>query len=218
MARSIEELESAWRAALEQENAATVEALVREILTEHAETSLASELRYNRGVLTLTEGEGFGNERLARALEEFKAGAASGEKAGEKAEPWRSLNRTQIAACLARLGNIPDAVKELKAVSDYRPRSTAGLGALTLLAELLEDDKPREAKRYATQKISYARALVRETKETPEWNQMRLLLALELLGSEYAKEGEKLMQELGGMSQDELGEDLYEEVQAHLQG
>ena len=218
MARNIEDLEKLWREIAAKEEPSNmelqqVEEVVREILTEYPLSALACELRYQRGIYTLREEEGIGSERLARALVEFREGINAADKLGDKAEPWRSLNRTQIAVCLGRLGNVKDATTELKTVSNYRPRSVMGLGALTLLVDLLKEDFPRDAKRYNNQKLSYVRALVRENKESPELPYFRLLLAEELLVSEYADEGRRLMQELASLSADVLGEDLYAEIQ-----
>ena len=216
MSRSIDELEVLWRAAMEQEDAGAVEALVREILVEHPHTVLSSEIRYHRGVSALTEGEGYGHQRLARAQSEFEEGAKAGDKVGTEAEPWRSLNHTQLGSCMARLGNQMEAAKEFKAVADVRPRSVLGLGALSLLANMLRENSPRDARRYDSARISYARALVREHKEAPDLPYYQFLLAQELLDSEYASEGLKLLKSLGTMTADQLGEELFAILQEQL--
>lgn len=216
MGRSLEELETTFRQAIEEDNASILERVVREVLNDHPETALSSEIRYQRGVLALTWSEGDGSQRLAKAQAEFDAGMRAAETVGETAEPWRTLNRTQLATCLVRLGNTEGATAHLETVSKYRPRTTNGLGALALLAQILRKaDKTREAKRYDTQRLSYARALVRENKESPQLNEMRFLLAQQLLDSEYAKEGERLLQELAAL--EGLEPELQESVQDQLQ-
>lgn len=219
MSRSIEELEAEWRLAIEQENPSLIETLVVEILREHPQTTLASEIRYQRGTFILTEGEGTGMERLARAIGEFEEGTKAGEAIGESSEPWRSLNRTQYAICMARRGNTDAAHVELKKVTAYRPRHVLGLGAMSLLYQILsEAGKEREAKRYNSQRISYARALVRESKDTDSHYMMQFLLSQELLDSEYAQEGQKLLSELAQLDANTLGQELYEDIQAQLNG
>lgn len=214
MGRSIEEVEVQWRTAMEQEQADIVTQLVPEILRDHQSTALACELRYNRGQLTLLEGEGYGSERLAKAIAEFREGVKSGEAVGADAEPWRSLCRSQLGACTARMGNLKGAVEELQKASAYRPRSVAGLGALSLLAELVRQEDPRGAKRYDTQRLSYARALVRDNEGSAEAPYFKFLLAQELLDTPaYAREGKKLLEALASMTEDELGTELFQEVQ-----
>ncbi len=214
MSNDIQNLEAQWSQALANEDTAQVETLVQVILREHPNTPLASELRYKRGLLTLTEGEGIGSERLARALNEFRAGLEGATAVGPEAEPWRSLNHTQIGICLARRNNIDGAIRELQQVAAYRPRTALGLGALALMTEVLEDaGRERDAKRYRTQRLSFARALVRENPESPELNSFKFLLAQELLDSTYDKEGQQLLEELSTMGEATLGEDLYQEIQ-----
>ncbi len=221
MPRTIEELEAHLRELSNKENPTredldAVESIVKEVLTEYSDSIFASELRFQRGIYTLQEGEGYGHERLARALTEFREGLKAADKWGDKAEPWRSLNRTQVGVCLGRLGNIKDATTELKMVADVRPRSVLGYGALALLVELLKEDYPRDAKRYSNQKLSYARALVRENKESPDYPYFQLILAQELLGTEYAEEGHRLMQELSHLTPEQIDEELYHEIQEQL--
>lgn len=215
MSNDIQTLEAQWDEALANEDVATVEKLVQVILREHPNTPLACELRYKRGLLTLTEGEGIGSERLAKALNEFRVGLEGAQAVGPDSEPWRSLNHTQIGICLARRNNIDGAVKELQQVVNYRPRSSMGLGALALITEILEKDgREREAKRFKTQRLSFARALVRENPESPELNSYKFILAQELLDSTYNKEGQQLLEELSGMDEETLGTELFHEIQA----
>jgi hypothetical protein len=213
----IEMLEEQWRKAIAEEAPESVENIVREVLREHPKTALASEIRYKRGVLQLTEGVGLGSERLARALHEFEEGARSADVVGAEAEPWRSLNRTQIAACLARRHNFDAAIQELKKVAEYRPHNIAGLGALSLLVKLLlENNRVIEAKRFRTQRLSYARTIVRENADSPEINLMKFLLAQELLDSPYKDEGQQLLRELSALAEEDLGPELYEEIQSFM--
>jgi hypothetical protein len=104
----------------------------------------------------------------------------------------------------------------LKIVADVRPRSVLGLGALSLLSTMLREHSPRDAKKYDSQRISYARALVREHKESNDLPYYRFLLAQELLDSEYASEGLKLLKALGTLSEHELGEGLFQILQEQL--
>jgi hypothetical protein len=218
MARTIDQIREEWQRALDAEDEPTVEALVREVLSEHKKTALAAEIRYHRGVITLMEGEGFGNERLGRALGEFRVGIEAAEALGPEAEPWRSLNRTQAGICLARVGNLKGAAEELLKVASYRPRSPMGLGALSNLVDLyLEHKQDRDARRIGTQKLSYARALHRDAAETPEEPYMRYLLAVELLDSAYQAEGRKILQELHATGREALGEELFDEVHESLE-
>lgn len=218
MSNDITDIESRWRAAIESEDTYQITQLVPEILKHHSGTALASELRYNRGVITLTEGEGTGSERLVRALSEFTEGLKSAEQVGANAEPWRTLNHTQIAACLARRNNINGAVEELKRVIAYKPKSPLGLGAYVLLTEVLEKSgRERELNRFRTQRISYARALVRENEGSPEIYNYRFLLAQELLSSTFAKQGQQMLDELLSIDEETLGEDLFGEIRAFIQ-
>ncbi|MCK6508908.1 hypothetical protein L6R29_02930 [Myxococcota bacterium] len=217
MSTPMAELEARWQEAVEREDSAKIEALVREVLRQHPETALASQIRYQRGVINLTEGEGFGSERLARAMSEFDLGAKAGEKVGEGSEPWRSLNRTQLGACKARLGNIEGASSDLQAVVAYRPRSVAGLGALGLLSKILREDKrERDAARFDTQRISYARALVRENPDPNQAHELRFVLAQELLDSNASDEAREILHELKALGADALGEELYADVMTAL--
>lgn len=217
MSNAMQELEAQWNAAVEAEDATQVEQLVRTILRQHPLSPLASEIRYKRGVLNLTEGEGLGSERLARAVHEFREGLKAGEAAGQAAEPWRSLNRTQLGVCLARRNNIDGALQELQAVASYRPHSTTGLGALMLITEILEsNNREREAKRFHTQRLTYARALVRENEDADDIHALRFLLAQELLDSPYRNQGEALLQELAALDEETLGTELYTEMQEFI--
>lgn len=211
-----ERLQERWQAALAQENTSQVEELVRLVLRQYPNTALASEIRYKRGVLILTEGEGIGSERMAKALHEFREGLKAGEEVGPTAEPWRSLNRTQLAVCLAKRNNIQGAVQELLAVANYHPPTVTGLGALTLLQQILEaNQQEREAKRYKTQRLSYTRSLVQENEHSPEIHTLRFLLAQELLDSVYADEGEEILQSLLNLDQNTLGTELYEDIREY---
>ncbi len=218
MSQDITALQAQWNDAIEAEDSYRIENLVREILTEHAETTLACEIRYKRGVITLTEGEGFGSERLARALNEFTQGLKSGVAVGPEAEPWRSLNHTQLAVCHARRNNIDGALEELKTITTYKPKNTVGLGAFLLMAQILEaNGREQEAKRLQSRRLSYARSLVRENAESEDIHNFRFLLAQELLSSTYAKEGQELLEELYALDVETLGEDLYEDLQEFRQ-
>ena len=212
MNEQMEAMEARWRDALEREDTVVVEEMVRDILRNHPKSALASQIRYQRGVLALTAGEGRGSERLAKAMAEFDLGVRAGEAAGAAAEPWRSLNRTQLATCNARLGNTKAAVEGLREVAEYQPRSVAGLGALGILVKILQqDNNPREASRYSTQRISYARALVREAKDASpeEMHQLRLILAQELLDSPYTKEGLEILEDLKALGEEVVGRETY---------
>jgi|GEM_PF-1756122 len=214
MARPIEDIEKQWRQALEEENAKEIASLAPEILKDHTQSALACELYFHRGNNVLVSGEGFGTERLARAINEFKAGSEIGAQLGEAAEPWRSLTRSQLGTCLYKLGNIQGAIAELKAVADYRPRSSSGMGALHMLTEFLQEDYPRDAKRYEAQKLSYIRAMIRESTEPSQTHFLKYILAQELLANpSQAFEGKKLIKELATLTEDELGEDLFGDVQ-----
>jgi hypothetical protein len=213
--RPIAELETEWRDAIEQEVEAKVERLTKEILREHPLTTLAAEIRYHRGIITLMEGDGTGMERLARALGEFEQGIKATNRLGEEAEPWRTLLHAQFGVCMARRGNPEAAEAELKTILAFRPRNTAALGAASVITQILEEaGKEREAKRYRTQRLSYARALVREHTEGPEHHFMQFLLAQELLESEYAAEGQSLLDSLQQLDLETLGEELYQDIQA----
>lgn len=212
--RSIEALEAEWRQAVSEEKTSQVEALVKEILTKYPMTALASEIRYKRGILTLTEGEGHGSERLAKAMAEFELGAKAADSAGEAAEPWRSLLRSQLGACKSRLGNLAGATQEWVAAGNYRPRSAVGLGALGLLSKVHRESGSKDAGKYDTQRLSYARALVREGTQVPTEMQYfyKFLLAQELLDSPQAQEGESLLQELKSAGEAGLGVPLYADL------
>jgi hypothetical protein len=213
----MEELEPLWRQAIQREDVALVEQLTREILLEHQHSPLACELRYQRGTLALTEGEGIGQQRLNRAMVEFNAGIEAGERSGPAAEPWRSLNKSMRASCLARVGNLDGATEELVALTREYPKSITGFGALCLLERLWAEEKPEDAKRYANQRISYARALVRQTKDTNEFHSMRFLLAQQLLdNAQYRTEGINLLESLSQEAPETLGEELQQEVLQHL--
>ncbi|MCB9641273.1 MAG: hypothetical protein H6728_12295 [Myxococcales bacterium] len=208
-------LETRWQEAVEREDVGQVESLVREILQQHPDSALASQIRYQRGVLALMEGEGHGSERLAKAMSEFGLGSKAGEAAGDASEPWRSLNLAQLGACKARLGNIEEASRDLQAVAAYRPRTVAGIGALGTLARVLRDnDREREASRFDTQRISYARGLVRDNKDADPatLHELRFVLAQELLDSNYASEGVEILQELKALGATGLGEEMYADV------
>ena len=210
----IAQIKARWRKAVEEENSSLVETLVKEILTQHGMTALAAEIRYNRGVLNLTWGDGHGSERLAKAMAEFELGAKAADSVGESAEPWRSLLRSQLGACKSRLGNLAGATQELLAVGAYRPRTAAGLGALSLLTKLHKEAASKEAGKYETQRLSYARALVREnTGLPPETLRFyQFLLAQELLDSSFASEGEEILRELRGLGEATLGQEMYADV------
>ena len=81
---------------------------------------------------------------------------------------------------------------------------------------MLRENSPRDARRYDSARISYARALVREHKEAPDLPYYQFLLAQELLDSEYASEGLKLLKSLGTMTADQLGEELFAILQEQL--
>lgn len=214
MARSIEEVEAEWRAAVDQEEISTVARLVRELLTEHPNTALSCELRYQRGLLTLTEGEGTGMERIARAQAEFEEGVKAGEQSTQHAEPWLTLNRTQLAVCKARVGNIDPLEGTIQAIIAAKPRTPVGVGSIGTLTDLLaQEGKEREAKKYRTQLLSYTRGLVRENTEGPTHHLARFLLGQVLLTSEYANEGKELLKELSQLDEETLGSELYTDIQ-----
>lgn len=216
MSADLQALQEQWNTALEQENTQQIEELVRTILRQHPNSALASEIRYKRGVLVLTEGDGIGSERMAKALHEFREGWKSGETVGSAAEPWRTLNRTQIAVCLAKRNNIPGAVQELQAIANYHPPTPVGLGALALLQQILENNQQdREAKRCKTQRISYARSLAQEHQHDHHVYAMRFLLAQELLDSIHADEGEEIFRDLLNLDQHTLGTELYEDIREY---
>ncbi|MEM1007571.1 MAG: hypothetical protein AAGJ35_01075 [Myxococcota bacterium] len=216
---SIESWENRWRRAVLEEDVEEVELCVRTILHEHPETAVAAEIRFQRGVIALEEGEGTGQDRLERARVEFGLGFASGQAVGEAAEPWRSINRNQWALCTHRLGDPQQAQDALLEVSRLRPRSLVGWEALRLLceisAEIATPDAEKLYKRYFSQRLSYLRALVREQSqaETEQWNQLRFLLAMELCDRpRFVEEGVALLETLRTEGQAKLGEELYADV------
>ena len=219
MSLSEQNLREAWTRAVEAEDAVQVEALVRQILTAPSPTSLTAELRYRRGVLNLTEGEGLGSQRLARALAEFKEAVKAAEAVGGEAEPWRSLARTQVGACTARLGNLDGAVKELQATADYRPRSPAGHGALAVLADVLRNaGKEADAGRVDRIRQQYAEELLKETSGAEHQPVCEMIQATELLGGPRHEEALAILRSLISRGADAVGQEVVDLAKGLLSG
>ena len=217
MARTEEDLRALWQDALRRGASYDVERLVREILTTTPPIPLAVEVRYHRGVIDLTEGDGLGSQRLARAIAEFREGAKIGDQLGPSAEPWRSMNHLQLGTCLARVGNLPDAEKTLRNVAALRPYSITGHTALEVLADLLRQrGREADAARVDRDRLDYVRRLATHSPDGEARYLAEFILATELVDAGKKAEATPIFQRLASLGPDRVGPDIHRQSKAFL--